>query len=182
MLDKIDISHLYFELREEMYQKWNRTLPIGDLIVDRWEKASYLNFGERSSIYDSSIVMGKVEVGKDTWIGPNTLLDGTGGYLKIGMGCDISAGVQIYTHDTVCRCLSGGKMEIEKGNVTIGNFCYVAPMSIISKGVTIGDHSLVAAHSLVKQSCEKFSILAGIPAKQIGSVVIEDGNVKLKYF
>lgn len=182
MLDKLDINCLYSKLREETYQKWNRVLPIGDLIVDRWEKAAYLNFGERSSIYDSSIVMGQVEVGKDTWIGPNTLLDGTGGYLKIGTGCDISAGVQIYTHDTVRRCLSGGKIGIEKGNVIIGDFCYLAPMSIISKGVTIGNHCLVAAHSLVKHSFESFSIIAGIPAKQIGKVIIDDEDIKLKYF
>lgn len=181
-MDKSEVERLYFELREETNQKWERTLPIGELIVNRWEKAKYLNFDEGSSIYDSSIVMGRVEVGKDTWIGPNTLLDGTGGLLKIGTGCDISAGVHIYTHDTVKKCLSGGKLPIETGDVIIGDFTYIAPMTIISRGVTIGMHSLVAAHSLVKKSFEDFSIIAGIPAVQIGKVIIENDNVKLEYF
>ena len=54
----------------------NRVLPIGDYISDRWEKAKYLGFGENSSIYDSSLVLGTVQVGKDCWIGPFTILDG----------------------------------------------------------------------------------------------------------
>lgn len=181
MMDRTDITKLYYELREEKNRHWHRTLPIGELLVDRWEKATYLNFGNRSSIYDSSIVMGDVTVGDDTWIGPGTMLDGTGGKLSIGSYCDISAGVQIYTHDTVKRCLSGGKLDIETGSVTIGDCCYIAPMSLISKGVSIGDHSVVAAHSLVKDSFDSCSIIAGIPAVQIGRVEVSEDGIELIY-
>lgn len=181
-MEKDEIEKLYFDLRAETNRKWSRTLPFGELMVNRWEKAKYLGFGENSSIYDSSIVMGHVEVGEGTWIGPNTLLDGSGGCLKIGVGCDISAGVQIYTHDTVRRCISGGAEPIDKGNVIIGNYCYIAPMSIISKGVSIGSHSVVAAHSFVNHSFEDFSIIAGIPAVKIGRVILENDTVRLEYF
>jgi NDP-sugar pyrophosphorylase family protein len=74
--------------------RWNRRLPFADYIVDRWEKAKALGFGEGSSIYDSALVLGDVRVGKNTWIGPFTVLDGPGG-LEIGDNCSISAGVQI---------------------------------------------------------------------------------------
>lgn len=181
-MDKTELKRIYSELQSEMKCNWSRALPFGELLVDRWEKARFLGFGENSSIYDSSIVMGNVEIGKETWIGPNTLLDGSGGCLKIGKECDISAGVQIYTHDTVKRCLSGRKMSVEKGDVVIGDNCYIAPMSIISRGVTIGHHCVIAAHSFVKQSFESFSIIAGIPAVQIGKVIIENDNIRLEYF
>lgn len=181
MMDRTDISKLYYELREEKNQNWQRTLPIGELLVDRWEKAKYLNFGHQSSIYDSAIVMGDVIVGSNTWIGPNTMLDGTGGKLMIGSYCDISAGVQIYTHDTVKRCLSGGKEDIETGEVIIGDCCYIAPMSLISKGVSIGEHSIVAAHSLVKDTFESYSIIAGVPAVRIGKVEVSEDGIKLVY-
>lgn len=181
-MDRTDIKDVYITLREEMKEKWDRVLPIGELLCDRWEKAEYLGFGNKSSIYDSGIVMGNVVVGEGTWIGPNTLLDGTGGRLEIGNGCDISAGVQVYTHDSVKRCLSGGKVEMEKGDVIIGDYCYIAPMSIVVKGVILGAHSVVAAHSLVKNSFEPYSIIAGVPAKQIGTVVVEDNGVRLVYF
>lgn len=181
-MKKDDITQLYYELREETYRKWQRVLPAGELLVDRWEKAAYLNFGEKTSIYDSGIVMGDVSVGRQTWIGPGTLLDGTGGQLRIGDHCDISAGVQIYTHDTVKRCLSGGRAGVEKGDVSIGDNCYIAPMSLIARGVKIGSHCVVAAHSFVKDSFEDYSIIAGIPAVQIGKVRMEGDEISLIYF
>ena len=51
-----------------------RTLPFGDYISDRWEKARLLGFGEGSSIYDSAHVFGDVSIGSATWIGPFTIL------------------------------------------------------------------------------------------------------------
>ena len=100
-----------FTKREEMKKDFHRILPIGDYISDRWEKAKYCGFGEGTSIYDSSIVLGNVVIGKSTWIGPNTILDGSGGVLQIGDNCDISAGVQIYTHDTVDRVINNKEIQ-----------------------------------------------------------------------
>lgn len=77
--------------------KFDRGLPFADCFVDRWEKAEALGFGKGTSIYDSSLVLGDVKVGENSWIGPNTVLDGSGG-LEIGSNCSISAGVQIYSH------------------------------------------------------------------------------------
>lgn len=181
-MNRDDIFDLYLQLREETKEKWNRVLPVGELLTDRWEKAKSLQFGDGASIYDSAIVMGDVTAGEGTWIGPDTILDGTGGRLDIGKGCDISMGVQIYTHDTVKRCVSGGKYPVEKAGVCIGDHCYIAPMSTIAKGVTIGKGSIVAAHSFVKDSFEEYSIVAGIPAKKIGRVHLTEDNVELEYF
>ncbi len=107
-------------------------------MVDRWEKARLLGFGEGSSIYDSSLVLGRVKVGSQTWIGPFTVLDGSGG-LEIGDHCSISSGVQIYSHDTVERSLSGGEAPIVRAATRIGSNCYIGPNAVIAKGVTIGD-------------------------------------------
>jgi acetyltransferase-like isoleucine patch superfamily enzyme len=180
-MNKESVERLYLELQTEKKEEYDRVLPIGELMVDRWKKAEFLGFGEGSSIYDSAIVMGRVSVGSDTWIGPNVLLDGTGGKLEIGSHCDISAGVQIYTHDTVKRCLTGGKHEIEAGNVKIGDNSYIAPMTIITRGVSIGKCCVVAAHSMVNKSFDDYTIIAGVPAKKIGHVQITDGNVELIY-
>ena len=92
---------LYKELRSEKQKKWKRTLPFAELLFDRWEKAEFLNSKNKTSIYDSSIVFGDVSIGKNSWIGPNTILDGSGGKLRIGDYCSISSGVHIYTHNSV---------------------------------------------------------------------------------
>jgi len=91
------ILSLHNRLRKRMREKWNRDLPLGELLFNRWERAESLGFGEGTSIYHNSYVYGNVKVGKHTWIGPLTLLDGGGG-LEIGDFCSISTGVQIYTH------------------------------------------------------------------------------------
>src|SRR3982750_1585315 len=91
----------------------HRSLPLGDLVADRWARARALGFGEGTSVYDSALVLGDVRVGERTWIGPQTVLDGSGG-LTIGSTCSISAGVHIYTHDTVRWALSGGVAPYER--------------------------------------------------------------------
>jgi carbonic anhydrase/acetyltransferase-like protein (isoleucine patch superfamily) len=89
--------------------RWSRSLAFADAIFDRWERAQTLGFGAGASIYDSAMDYGDVEVGAETWVGPFVVLDGSGGGLRIGEYCSISAGVQIYTHDTVFWALSGGR-------------------------------------------------------------------------
>lgn len=155
--------------REKIDKKFQRTLPFGDYVVDRWEKAKLLGFGEGTSIYDSSLVIGEVTVGKNTWIGPFTVLDGSG-KLEIGDNCSISSGVQIYTHDSVKWALSGGQAPYEHAKTTIGNNCYIGPNSVVAKGVTIGDRCLIGANSLVLTDIPSESKAAGNPCRVIGKV------------
>ncbi len=152
--------------RSWVREKFDRVLPLNEILTDRWEKAAYLGFGKGTSIYDSSIVFGKVKVGQNTWIGPHTILDGTGS-LSIGNNCSVSAGVQIYTHDSVQWAVSGGKMPYEYAPVIIGDNCYIGPNSIISKGITIGQGCIVGSNSFVNQSFPAKSKVAGSPAKQV---------------
>ena len=142
--------------------RWDRTLPFGDYIVDRWQKARELGFGEGTSIYDSALVFGEVRVGRETWIGPFTILDGSGG-LEIGDNCSISAGVQIYTHDTIERATSGATAQ--RAPVRIGHNCYIGPNAIITKGTRIGDGCVVGANSLVNRSLPDRVRARGTPAR-----------------
>lgn len=159
---------LIFTKRNNIKKSFNRVLPIGDYISDRWEKAEYCGFGKGTSIYDSSLILGNVTVGKDTWIGPFTLLDGSGGMLTIGDNCNISAGVQIYTHDTIDRVINNN--EIQKLDTKIGNNVYIGPNVIITKGVTIGDYVIVGANSFVNKNIPSNSKAFGTPVKIIGKI------------
>jgi len=168
-------------LRETTFRRWNRDLPFADLLLDRWERARRLGFGHGASIYDSSCVFGNVTVGDHTWIGPNTILDGSGG-LTIGSYCSISTGVQIYSHDSVTWALSGGRADYEHAPVSIGDCCYIGPQAVIAKGVRIGEHSVVGTHSFVNGDIEPYTIAVGAPCHPIGHVVVHsDGSVDLQY-
>ena len=68
--DPVRLDELLKELRallaqQQMYvrDQWNRSLPFGDYIVDRWEKARQLGFGEGTSIYDSALLLGMWQQG-----------------------------------------------------------------------------------------------------------------------
>lgn len=168
---KKEVLEIFKDLREARMRQWNRVLPVGDEISDRWEKAKYLGFGEGTSIYDSSLVIGDVKVGKHTWIGPFTILDGSG-RLEIGDYCSIATGVQIYSHESIFWALSGGRMEYTQAKTLIGNCCYIGPNTVVNKGVKIGNHCLVGAHSLVNINLKAYSIAAGSPCKIIGRVQV----------
>src|SRR4029079_2837872 len=78
-----ELKSAYLGLREDVRARWKRDLPFSELVFDRWERAASLGFGAGASIYHDSYVYGEVSVGEGTWIGPQTLLDGSGG-LTIG--------------------------------------------------------------------------------------------------
>ena len=162
------VHDAWLAAREAVHAQWNRTLPFGEYVVDRWEKAKLLGFGDGASIYDSSIVIGDVTVGANTWIGPWVMLDASGG-LSIGSNCSISAGVQIYTHDSVKWATSGGAQSIETAPTSIGNCCYVGPNVIIAKGISIGDSCIIGANSIVLSDLPSGVKAFGSPCRVVGS-------------
>jgi acetyltransferase-like isoleucine patch superfamily enzyme len=152
------------ELATDVQSRWQRSLPVGEYLVDRWERARALGFGEGVSIYDSAIVIGSVSVGANTWIGPWVMLDGSGG-ISIGANCSISAGVHIYTHDSVDWAITGGAQAIQRAPTRIGDRCYLGPNVIVAKGVTIGDGCVIGANSLVLTDIPAGSKAWGSPAR-----------------
>ena len=150
-------------------------MPVANSL--RWG----VGFGKGASIYDSAVVLGDVRVGRGTWIGPQVLLDGSGG-LTIGETCSISAGVQIYSHDSVAWALSGGRTEYERAGVAIGDHCYIGPQAIVTKGVTIGRRCLVGANSIVNKDLPDHSIAFGSTCRIVGRVEVSaEGVVTLVY-
>ena len=151
----------------DVQERWNRSLPFADYIVDRWEKARMLGFGEGTSIYDSALVLGDVRVGLNTWIGPFTVLDGSGG-LSIGSYCSISAGVQIYSHDSVQWAVTGGSSPTDYASTMVCDQCYIGPNTVIAKGVRIGAGSIIGANSLVLSDIPENSTAVGTPCRVVG--------------
>ncbi len=170
------LSQIYYK------EKYDRNVPFCDEIFDRWERAKFLGFGEGTRVYDSCYVFGDVKIGKQCFIGQFCILDGSGG-LEIGKFCCISAGTHIMTHDSVDWCLSEGIIPMKNSQVKIGDCCYIGPQCIISRGVTIGDHSIIGAQSFVNRDIPPNSIVYGSPATVVGEVSInEKMEVKKRYY
>ena len=158
-------KHLRFQ-REKKYREFQRHVSIGDLLTDRWETAASYGFGEGTSCYDNVLIIGDVQVGRHTWIGPNVILDGSGG-LFIGDYVSVSAGVQIYSHHTVAWSTSLGAEPIVRCSTTIGDGVYIGPGAVSQMGVTIGDQAVIGALSFVKDDVPSGAKIAGAPARPI---------------
>ena len=72
------------EKREAMTRRFHRVLPTGELLFNRYDKAAYLGAGEGTSVYDTSVIMGDVRLGKKVWVGPYTLIEGIHAPVTVG--------------------------------------------------------------------------------------------------
>ena len=165
---------------QSIYQnKWNRTVPSLEALFDRWVSAKQYSNDGKTNISHLAYIIANVKIGKNTFIGPFTLLDGGGG-LEIGDNTSIAAGVQIYSHDNISRALSGHKANTVFSKTKIGNNCFIGPNAVITRGVTIGDHCFVGANSTITFDIEPYTAVSGNPAQKIGKVILQDdGSVKI---
>lgn len=156
---------------EKMRKEFDRSLPPQEYESDRWARAARLGYGDGTSVYASAYIYGSPIVGKDVWIGPNTLIDASHGMVKIGDGCHISTGVQIYTHSSLYRCLELG--DDISGDVTVGDHVYIGANSIIYAGVTIGDHSAILPGSIVSKDVERESVVMNVNERRPMGVLLK---------
>lgn len=111
-----------------------------------------------------------VNIGKNNFISSRFWSTAEPYLITIGDNCQITSGVKMFTH-------GGSNVLREKypdfdvfGKIKIGNYVYIGSNSLINAGVTIEDHVLVAAGSVVTKSLRSGGVYGGNPAKYICSL------------
>lgn len=99
--------------------------------------------------------------------------------LSLGDRVTISSDVSFCTHDNAVIKAIPGKTDVV-GKIEIGDDCFVGMKSIIMYGVSLGDHCVVAAGSVVTKSFPPHTVLGGNPARAIST--IDDYAEKYKDF
>ncbi len=176
------LQRVLLALRRRLRARHNRHVPIGTLLYDRWNLARDNHFGEGTSVYDECLILGDVSLGKNCWVGPYTILDGSKGKLTIGDNVDVGSGSHVYTHNTIERALTGGQAPIFGNDTTIGNCCFIAPQTIIGPGTVLGDHCFVAAGTYLEGKYPSYSYLAGNPGRVVGTVEIRGSRARVRPF
>lgn len=54
-----------------------------------------------------------------------------------------------------------------KGDIVIGNDVWIGYDAVIMAGVTIGDGAIIGTRAVVTKDVEPYSIVGGVPAKEI---------------
>jgi len=111
-----------------------------------------------------------VKVGKNVFIGNLVVLDnGHSEYITIEDNVQISPGAKIVAHDSSFRNVSGGALPTYIGPVTVKRNAYIGTGAIILPGVTIGESAIVGAGAVVVSDVPPKTIVAGVPAKIVGT-------------
>ena len=96
--------------------------------------------------------------------------------IRIGDRVTITAGVRLVTHDASTRLFRDRypNMNARFGNlygpIRIGSNCFVGVNTVLLPNTVIGDNSIVGAGAVVKGEFPAESVIAGVPARRIGSL------------
>lgn len=132
-----------------------------------------VRIAKRCSVFGSPENL--LEIGTDSYIGMNSILNGYAAKLTIGCNVSIAQNVNIMVDSGPNASeLLQKVFPIIKKPVMIGNHSWIGAGSIIMPGVSLGDFCIVAANSFVNESFGPFTIIGGNPAKIIRSFTGEE--------
>lgn len=161
------------KLKEQLYKRKFYSVNKGLYVVGR-----PLIFGKGKILAGENLVLNSLAFRIEIFAGENAILK-IGNNVYINEGVTITAvkrieigdysiiGSQTIITDTDWHGFNGHPPKTSP--VIIGKHVWICARVIILKGVTIGDNSIVGAGSLVTKNVDKNTIVAGNPAKKIGS-------------
>jgi acetyltransferase-like isoleucine patch superfamily enzyme len=116
--------------------------------------------------------------GRPLWVAPTVHFDvSEQGSIQLGHSAVISQNVVLLTHDfsldrfaAASRLLAEDLELYQTSGIHIGEFAFIGWGAIILPGITIGRSAIVAAGSVVTRDVPPETVVAGNPARALGSV------------
>lgn len=107
-----------------------------------------VTIGDNSLIGMGNVIIGPVQIGNNVIIAQNVVISGLN-----------------HEYTDVNKPIL--RQPVTKKQITIEDDCWIAANAVITAGVTIGKHTVVAAGAVVTKSVPPYSIVAGNPGKVI---------------
>lgn len=162
----------YIRMLAPLYQHRGKHAVIHSSV--RMDTPPYRQFrlGDYSVVESFSCInnaVGDVVIGDHTRIGLHNTVIGPvtiGSHVNLAQGITITALNHNFS-DTQKRIDEQG---VNTTPVNIGNDIWIGANAVVLPGVTIGDHSVVAAGAVVTKDVPSHSLVAGVPAKIIRQI------------
>ena len=162
----------YIRLLAPLYQHRGRHSKIYRSV--RMDTPPYrtVSLGDHSVVESCSCInnaVGDVVIGDHTRIGlHNTII----GPVTIGQHVNLAQGIVVtaLNHNYSIPDQRIDQQGVTTAAVTICNDCWIGANAVILPGVTIGEHSVVAAGAIVTKDVPSHSLVAGVPARIIKQI------------
>ena len=162
----------YIRMLAPLYQHRGRHSVIHRSV--RMDTPPYRKFslGDYSVVESYSCInnaVGDVIIGDHTRVGlHNTVI----GPVQIGSHVNLAQGITVtaLNHNFCDKDLRIDEQGVSTAPVTIGDDIWIGANAVILPGVTIGNHSVVAAGAVVTKDVPPHSLVAGVPAKIIKEI------------
>jgi carbonic anhydrase/acetyltransferase-like protein (isoleucine patch superfamily) len=131
-------------------------------------------------VAESAVIIGDVEIGKDSSIWYNVVIRADVNYIRIGERTNIQDGTIIHVDHKKYPTIIGNNVTVGHKVMlhacTIEDGCLIGMSATIMDGVVLGKQSIVAAGALVTPGkiIEPQSLWAGVPAKFVRKLTEEE--------
>jgi len=141
--------------------------------LDVWiDKQSVIKAGRHLCLlgptYLKAVHGGSIEIGEQCFFNRNCSITSIGN-IKIGKHCTFANNLVMVDHDH--NIYSDRKVKpYNVGDIVIGDYVWIGANVTVLKGVTIGDHAVIAAGAVVTSDVEANCIYGGVPARRIKEI------------
>lgn len=166
-------------LSDELFAVLTEYANCSDHEADNCRRAEALGFGGRNiRVAPGAIIRihDRNRIGSNVFIGLYTYVNGDveiGENTLIGPHCSLAAGNHKF--DAKTGWFSARTEQDGDDSIRIGEGSWLASGVTVTGGVKLGRCNLVCANSVVTKSTPDYAIMAGTPARQIGSIDPESG-------
>jgi carbonic anhydrase/acetyltransferase-like protein (isoleucine patch superfamily) len=126
---------------------------------------------------DPAAAPGRIVLGDDVYVGGYTQIHAMN-HIELSEGCVLSEHVYVSDVAHGLDPRAGPIMKqpnVSRGPVRLGRHVFIGYGCAVMPGVTLGEHCVVGARSVVTRSYPAYSMLAGSPARLIKTFNTETG-------
>jgi len=160
----------HFAARPSIDGRWPRFRSAGEIRI-----AGGCRFRSRRLAQQlTTLAGGKLEIGQGAFLNDGVSICAA---RSVRIGSRVKLADWVYISDTDFHPVSP-ESETVINPVTIGANVWIGARSVVLPGTTIGDHSVIAAGSIVRGEIPARSVAAGAPARVLRTFDVEDSWVR----